>query len=217
MKLQLSTEQKTEILLGIFVAAIVSANLLGTKIADFSFFVASVGILVYPITFLITDMVEEVFGREKVKSFVLAGFIANVFILLYVLLSVWLPPASRYASNQEFLAVFNPSIRIIIASLTAFVIAQYHDIIAFEFWKKKTRGRFLWLRNNASTIVSQFLDSTIFMFIAFYLVTPKFTADFIFALIIPYWILKIMVALFDTPFVYLGVWWLRGGKKDRKD
>ena len=213
MKLELSKQQKAEILLGIFVAAIVAANLLGTKIADFGFFVASVGILAYPITFLITDMVEEVFGREKVKGFVIAGFIANVLILLYVVLAVWLPPAGRYASNQEFIAVFNPSIRIIIASLTAFLIAQYHDILAFEFWKKKTKGKFLWLRNNASTIVSQFLDSTIFMFIAFFLVTPKYTADFIFALIIPYWILKVVVALFDTPFVYLGVWWLRGGRK----
>ena len=206
----LTTEQKTQILLGIFVAAIVMANLLGTKIADFGFFVASVGIFMYPITFLVTDIIVDVFGREKIKGFILAGFIANVMIFLFVALSVWLPPAVRYPNNEQFLTVFNPSMRIIAASLIAFLIAQFHDVFALEFWKKKTKGRFLWFRNNVSTIVSQFIDTTVFMFIAFYMASPQYTVDFIFRLIIPYWMLKIGVALFDTPFVYLGVWWLKG-------
>jgi uncharacterized integral membrane protein (TIGR00697 family) len=208
----LDKEQKTQILLGLFVGAIVLANLLGTKIADFGFFIASVGLFMYPITFLVTDIVADVYGRRKVTGFIITGFIVNVLILVMVALSIWMPPAGRYASNEAFLEVFNPSIRIIVASLIAFLVAQVHDIFAFEFWKKKTRGRFLWFRNNASTVVSQFLDTTIFMFIAFYMAAPQYTADFIFALIIPYWLLKVMVALFDTPFVYLGVRWL-GGKK----
>jgi uncharacterized integral membrane protein (TIGR00697 family) len=209
----LTREQKTQILLGIFVTAIVLANLLGTKIADFGLFVASVGIFMYPVTFLVTDIVVDVFGREKVKGFILAGFMANIMIFLLVALSVWLPPAGRYPNNDAFLTVFNPSLRIIIASLVAFLISQFHDVFALEFWKKKTRGRFLWFRNNVSTIVSQFLDTTIFMFIAFYMASPQYTVDFIFMLIIPYWMLKILVALCDTPFVYLGVWWLEGRKK----
>lgn len=204
------------ILLGLFVAAIVAANLLGTKIADFWIAVASVGIFMYPITFLVTDVVEEVFGKEKVKGFVIAGFLAIVMVMLLTILSVVLPPASRYPSNEAFLEVFNPSIRIMIASLIAFLLAQYHDIWAFNFWKKKTKGRFLWLRNNLSTIVSQFIDTTVFMFIAFYMATPTYTIDFIFALIIPYYLLKVIIAVFDTPFVYLGVWWLKGERPKKK-
>lgn len=204
-------EQKTQILLGLFISAIVLANLLGTKIADFGLFVASVGLVIYPITFVTTDIVTEVFGRKKVTGFVIAGLFANILILIMVMFSVMMPPAGRYASNEAFIEVFNPSMRIVAASLVAFLIAQIHDIFAFEFWKKKTRGRFLWLRNNASTIVSQFLDSIIFMFIAFYMATPSYTIDFILALAIPYWLLKIMIAIIDTPFVYLGVRWL--GKK----
>jgi uncharacterized integral membrane protein (TIGR00697 family) len=211
--LKLEAEQKVQILLGVFIGAIVTANLMGTKIADFGLFAASVGIFMYPITFLVTDIVAEVHGKGRLKGFIVAGFLVNVMLFLMIMLSVWLPPASRYASNEAFLEVFNPSLRIVAASLVAFLIAQIHDIMSFEFMKKKTRGRFLWLRNNASTIVSQFLDTTIFMFIAFYMVTPKYTADFIFMLIIPYWLVKVGVALLDTPFVYLGVWWLKGKRE----
>ena len=214
--MRLKQEQKVQILLGIFVSAIVSANLLGTKIFEIFGVVASVGIFMYPITFLVTDVVEDVFGKERVKGFVLVGFISVVLVMLFTTLSVLLPPASRYPFNEQYLTVFSPSIRIMIASLVAFLIAQYHDIWAFNFWKRKTKGRFLWLRNNASTIVSQFIDTTLFMFIAFYMVTPKYTVDFIFALIIPYYLLKVFIALCDTPFVYLGVWWLKG-EKPRKD
>jgi len=204
-------EQKTQILLGVFVAAIVLANLLGTKIADFGMFVASVGIFMYPITFLATDIVAEVFGRKKVMTFVAAGLIANIMLFLMVVVALRLPPAARYPSNEAFLEVFNPSLRIIGASIIAFLIGQIHDVVAFEYWKKLTQGRFLWLRNNASTIVSQFLDSTVFMFLAFYLSAPQYTVEFIFALIIPYWLLKVVVAIADTPLVYLGVRWLREG------
>ena len=101
------------------------------------------------------------------------------------------------------------SFRIFIASIAAFLISQLHDIWAFNFWKQKTRGKHLWLRNNLSTIVSQLIDTTLFMFIAFYAVSPQFTIAYTFSLVIPYWILKVVFALFDTPFVYLGVWWLR--------
>ena len=96
-----------------------------------------------------------------------------------------------------------------VASLIAFLISQTHDVWAFNLWKEKTGGKYLWLRNNASTIVSQFLDTTVFMFIAFYQFTPKFTVPFIFSLIIPYWLFKVLFAIIDTPFIYLGVWWLK--------
>lgn len=212
----LTQEQKVQILLGVFIAALIAGNLLGTKIANLWIFIASVGIFMYPITFLVTDVVEDVFGKEKVKGFVIAGFISIVIVMLFTVLSVLLPPAARYPSNEAFLAVFNPSIRIMIASLVAFLIAQYHDIWAFNFWKRKTKGRFLWLRNNLSTVVSQFIDTTLFMFIAFYMATPMYTVDFIFALIIPYYLLKVLIAVFDTPFVYLGVWWLKGEKPNSR-
>ena len=207
---KITQEAKLDVLLGLFVASLIAANFLGSKITTILGVSVSVGIFAYPISFLITDMIEEVMGKEKTKRFVLSGFIALVLVLILTLISVYLKPAGRYPYNEQYLIVFKSSLRMIIASFIAFGISQTHDIWAFNFWKQKTKGRFLWLRNNLSTAASQFIDTTIFMFIAFYQVAPKFTVGFIFTLIIPYWLFKIAFAILDTPFVYLGVKWLRG-------
>lgn len=204
----MTQSQKTDILLGIFIASLIAANLLGSKIALLFNISVSVGIFAYPITFLVTDIIEEVHGKKKSQQFLVSGVIAQLLVLAVVLIAIKLPPAGRFELNSEYGKIFGNSARIIIASLTAFILSQTHDIWAFNFWRKKTNGRFLWMRNNLSTIASQFIDTTIFMFIAFYNVTPKFDAAFIFSLIIPYWIFKIVFALLDTPLIYAGVKWL---------
>lgn len=213
---------KTNLLLGVFVVSLIAANLIGSKIAKLGVIEFSVGIFAYPLTFLITDTIEEVYGKEKTKQFVLIGFICMVLILLMTILAVSLPYAPRsYVQTEQYTRVFGISIRFFIASITAFVISQMHDIWAFNFWKQKTKGKFLWLRNNLSTIMSQLIDTVIFMFMALYYLpfswvpaslntSPKFTFTYMFVLIIPYWTLKVVIALFDTPFIYLGVKWLRG-------
>ena len=102
--------------------------------------------------------------------------------------------------------------RIIIASIVAFFLSQLHDIVVFEKLKKRTKWKHLWLRNNLSTMGSQLIDSTVFMFLAFYAITPKFDVKFIISLIIPFYIFKIIFAIIDTPFVYLWVKWLKNGE-----
>ena len=207
----LSVEKKTNLLLGLFVACLVAANLISLKVASFVFFEASVGILAFPILFLITDIIAEVHGKKKAKEFVYIGLACLVVVLFITALAVLLPAAQRsFVSDAEYSKIFGTTLRIFAASIVGFFISQMHDVWAFEFWKKKTKGKFLWFRNNASTIVSQFIDTVIFMFIAFYAISPKFTVEYVFALIIPYWLIKVAFALFDTPFCYLGVKWLRG-------
>lgn len=202
-------EIKTSILLAVFVTALVLANVLGSKITTILGIVTSVGIFAYPITFLITDAIEEVRGKKTTQVFIYAGFVALVVTIILVWIGLKMPPASFYASNEAYTTVFGNSIRIIIASMIAFLISQTHDIWAFNFWKQRTHGRFLWLRNNLSTIASQFIDTSLFTFIAFYQMTPAFTAARIVQMIIPYWLLKVGFAFLDTPFVYILVKWLR--------
>ncbi len=209
MKNMKTIEKKTMLLLSIFTAALITANLLGTKITTILGVSVSVGIFAYPVTFICTDIVEEVRGNKVTKIFVYAGMISLIMTMLLVLLSISLEPASRYQDNASYLKVFRTSLRMIMASLISFVIAQSHDIWAFNFWKRQTKGKHLWLRNNLSTVFSQLIDTTLFMFIAFYHISPKFDAMFIIQLIIPYWLFKVAFAFLDTPIVYLGVRWLK--------
>lgn len=177
----------------------------------------SVGILTVPIMFLVTDIVAEVLGKQVAKKFVNTAIVIMLFVLIITAVSVWLPadPSRAYFSQDAYSKIFSVSIRMMVASIIAFILAQHHDIWAFHFWKQKTKSKWLWFRNNASTIVSQFIDSTVFMFIAFYGLTPKFDSLYIFSLIIPYWLFKILFALLDTPFCYLGVRWLKNKNNEK--
>jgi uncharacterized integral membrane protein (TIGR00697 family) len=170
----------------------------------------SVGILTVPLMFLVTDIIEEVHGKKKVKEFIFVGVVSMLLLILITSLAVNLPAAERSINDESYRAIFKVTIRMAIASVIAFAISQLHDMWSFDFWKRATKGRYLWLRNNLSTIVSQLIDSTIFMFIAFYKSAPMWDAVFVVSLIVPYWIFKILFALLDTPFAYLGVKWMKG-------
>ena len=203
---------KLSLLFAVFVANLLSMNFLGGKITVFLSVEVSVGIFMAPILFLITDIVEEVYGKKIVRNFFLSTVLAQILIFILTIMVVALPPASRYSFNPEYRIIFSSSLRMMAASIIAFFFGQLHDIWAFAFWKRLTKSRFLWLRNNLSTSVSQLIDTLLFMFIAFYAITPKFTALFILQLSIPYYLFKLIFALLDTPLVYAGVWWLRRKK-----
>jgi uncharacterized integral membrane protein (TIGR00697 family) len=207
-------KSKQAILFGIFISALICASLLGNKMTTLFGINASVGIFAYPITFLITDIIEETYGKKETLKFMKAGFWALILSLVLTFIARAMPPASFYTQNEAYGTVFGNSIRIIFASIIAFIIAQYHDIWAFNFWKRLTKKKYLWLRNNLSTTVSQFIDTTIFTFIAFFMITPEYGIARMFSLIIPYWLLKVLFAIFDTPLCYLGVSWL---KKDNEE
>ena len=204
---------RLQILLALFIGLLVGMNLLGGKITSLFGVSVSVAIFMAPLTFLITDIVEEVYGKKTVKHFIVGGVLTLIIIFFYAGVFIALEPHERYSFNNEYKTIFGSSLRIIAASIIAFALAQIHDVISFEWWKKKTKGKALWLRNNLSTIMSQLIDTSVFMMIAFYQLTPKFTFSFIVSLIIPYYLFKIMFAIIDTPFVYLGVNWLAKGEK----
>ncbi len=193
------------VLAGLFVAALITCNLIANKFITinlgFKVFTISAGVLPYPVTFLITDMLSEIYGRKKTNLVVFVGFLASLFVLLILYVGHLFPAIeSSPVLNEVYDQVFANSWRIILASMTAYLVAQLLDIRIFHFWKNLTKGEHLWLRNNGSTIVSQLLDTTLVVSVLFVGVLPF---NKILEYIIDGWLFKIICALFDTPLFYL--------------
>src|SRR6056297_1520164 len=136
------------LLASIFTGAIVAANLMGTKVIPFFTiagfeFTGSVGILLFPLTFLITDIVAEVYGPRATRTIVTGTLIVVALVLGVTALATVIPPAGRFAGqNEAYVSIFRSSLRLMVASIIAFTMSQYHDVWAFDFWKKRTKGRF---------------------------------------------------------------------------
>lgn len=195
------------LLIAIFVGGLVIAGVLASKIVNIAGLIVPGGVLAYSITFPITDIICEVWGKKRGKYVVFSGFITLLVVLGLIRLTLIFPKAHFWTSEEAFARILGSTSRIIIASFIAYLVSQYHDVWAFHFWRKVTKGKYLWLRNNASTFVSQFIDTVVFITIAFYGVMPVFT------LIKGQYIIKLLIALLDTPVVYFGVWLIRRGEK----
>lgn len=208
-----SIEEKNQILLAVFVTSLVAANLLGNKITVLLGISVAVGIFSYPLTFLVANIIGEVSGKRAVHHFILIGFITLLVTLGFTALSVWLPFAERSLVQAEYTAVFTLSLRIIVASLIAFGIAQFNNAFLFNKLRTRFHQQHSVIHYNIAVIVSQFVDTMVFMYLAFFHMSPKFTAAFVFQLALPYWFLKILFSLFSTPLYYGGVRWLKKGVK----
>lgn len=213
----MSKVHKLDLLIAVYIFCIAASELFGAKtfpLFQFSWLNlnASVAVFLIPIVFSINDIVAEVYGRERARSLIRSGLLVVVLILLFATLATALPASTRFAPTEAaYDEIFHSTIRISIASLTAFAVAEVMDVFIFVKIREKLGKKALWFRNNASNFVSQFLDSTIFIFIAFYAVGTSFGDNFSFllGLIIPYWLLKCALSVIETPFVYAGVKWLR--------
>ncbi|MEM4576285.1 MAG: queuosine precursor transporter [Candidatus Nezhaarchaeales archaeon] len=195
------------ILTSTFTAALVVANIAASKIVQFWWLTFPAGTLAYCITFLCTDLYTEFFGKRETQFVVLAGFVANILMTVLIQASIIAPIAQFQESYQEIYGrVLGSTWRIVLASMVAYIISQSHDVWAFHFWGKLTKGKHLWIRNNASTMVSQAMDTLIFTFIAFWGVIDIAS---LFSMAFTLYIVKWVVAVLDTPFCYLGVYLIR--------
>lgn len=167
----------------------------------------SVAILALPFVYVILNATNEVFGQKLSRRFILSALAAQVLIFVILLIALWLPAgASPFGPGftAAYNAVFQTSLRIIVASLVAFLVGQYYAVWIFNVIKHRTHGRFAWLRYNLTTISWQFIDTFLFMFIAFY------TGDvgLIVGMSLLYFLFKVLAAIVSTPFFYAGARWL---------
>lgn len=202
-------------LAALFITSLVVSNLIFQKffywypvditIFDTKLFEISVGLLPYPITFLITDLISEIYGKKNANRVVTAGIFASFFSLLIVYVSAGVPATSwSGVSDAMFNTVFGNTVLAVFASMMAYLFAQYVDIHVYHFWKKMTDGKHLWLRNNFSTFTSQLIDTgTVLLLLCSFNIIAW---DKFLGLLISGVIFKIMIAALDTPLLYLGVY-----------
>ena len=221
-----NNESTYSLLVAIFAAILVLTNIIGVKIFTFApdifpnglfgnSITLTTGIITYPLTFLITDIVSEIYGEKKATRMVFLGFIVSIISLFFIQLAVFLPGSNvwinsnlGYNTVQEmqnaYESVFTLPGILIVASMTAYLVAQVVDVKIFHFLKRITSGKHLWLRNNLSTSVSQLIDTIIVNSIFLY-IGLGLSFNIIFQIIVTTYVFKIIIALIDTPIVYLVV------------
>lgn len=151
----------------VFITGLAVLNLISSKIMTLWGLTFSVGSLVYAITFPITDVISEIWGKKRATRLVWLGFGANILVLIIVYIAVYAPPAPFWLGQKAYAQTLGIVGRIVLGSMFAYLISQHHDVWSFHWWKRKTGSKYLWLRNNLSTMSSQLLDSIIFILVAF--------------------------------------------------
>ncbi|MBD3281082.1 queuosine precursor transporter [Candidatus Dojkabacteria bacterium] len=209
--------QKLDLLIALYITCLLISELMGMKtfhlVKIFGYqLTASVAIFTFPVIFTINDIIIEVYGKERIRSIIRSGLIMIAFLVLFSLFATQISPSSRFASSEaSYDHIFYKSIRISIASLSAFALSEFLDVLVFTKLRKQLGKSKLWLRNNASNFVAQFFDTSIFMVLAFYAINESFAGnmEFLVGLIVPYWLLKCLMSVLETPFLYIGIKWLK--------
>ncbi|MEM7079225.1 MAG: queuosine precursor transporter [Pseudomonadota bacterium] len=224
------------ILSGIFLGTLAMLNIIGiSRFIDLSFnvfgleipMVVAVGVLPYPITFMCTDLISELFGEKKARDMVWVGLLLNLWVIFILWLGGVLPgfepidPATGEialdASGRApvFFEMRDLAFGAVAASMIAYLVAQFCDVRLFHFWKGLTNGRHLWLRNNASTMVSQIVDTTAVILITHFVAQalPVNADESLWPQLLTFiasgYVFKLLVALIDTGPIYLAVRYLR--------
>ena len=200
--------KKLIIALALYLTSLFAANTLGLKIMPFLFHShLSVAVFFFPVVFLMTDVIGEIYGKRTAKFFVLAGFISTALFIAYSFISLSMPWSSDGAWAKEgYNQIFGISVRMAIASLVAFLVAEYQDVFSFFFFRQKLGTKLFWLRSLLSNLWSQLLDSVIFMVIAF---AGVYSTSTLVSIIISWWLYKVIMGALYTPLSYVGLWLLK--------
>ena len=187
--------------------AVIIGNIQVLKTVDFFYSPEPValGTVLFASTFLCTDILSEHFGKDKAQKNILIGFVSFLFVTIVMLITIGFNPSASDWAHDSLVNIFTPMSRFFIASMIAYLVSQYFDVWIYSTIKNLTMNRFLWLRNNFSTILSSLVDNTVFSFLAWIILNPNPETFYnvIMIYILGTYILRIFIALIDTPFMYL--------------
>ncbi len=194
--------------IGLFIwvpIAVILANIQVIKEVNLFGLSATLGNIIYATSFLATDILSENYGKKEARKAVYIGFFAILAMTLFMNISLYFKPGENDWAQEHLSAVFSIMPRIALASILAYAVSQMHDVWAYDFWRDRAPGKkLIWIRNNASTWVSQLIDSVVFVFVAF---LGEFPLSVLFQILVTTYFLKVIVAAADTPFVYIARYW----------
>lgn len=172
--------------------------------------IGTIGNVLYGTTFLVTDILNEIYGKKEARKAVWIGFVTTIAVMVIMQISLKFIPHESDFAQGALQTIFGIFPRVVLGSLTAYVLSQLHDIWAYQVWRKKfPKDSQIWIRNNASTMVSQAIDTVVFCLIAFWGVFPK---DIFMSILVTTYIFKFVVAISDTPFIYIAKYLYKRGK-----
>jgi uncharacterized integral membrane protein (TIGR00697 family) len=184
------------ILIGLYIACELIANVTASKPVQLGGMVVPAAIFIYTLTFTLIDLINESLGKEGARKVILTAFLANLLLAAYVQLAVILPPAAFYSGQEAFSGVLGSTPRIVFASLTAYLISSLIDAEIFSFWRARVQ-RLKWTRVLVSNAISTWVDSVIFITLAFYGTMP------VWILIKGQYVIKMAITLLSLPLIYL--------------
>ena len=187
--------------------AVIIGNIQVLKTVDFFYSPEPValGTILFSSTYLCTDILSEHFGKDKAQKNILISFVSFLFVTIVMLVTIGFNPSANDWAQDSLENIFTPMSRFFIASMIAYLVSQYFDVWIYSTIKNLTMNRFLWLRNNLSTILSSLIDNTVFSILAWIILNPNPETFYnvIMIYILGTYILRIFIALIDTPFMYL--------------
>jgi len=221
MKQKISLNQIYLILTTLFSVVLVLTNIIGVKLfqgpLNPTTHALTTGIITYPVTFLLTDVVSEIWGAKKANTMVLIGFLMSFVMLFFIQIAIYLPAHPYWVApdnpfgfktpgeyQNAFNSVFSVNGKLLFGSMLAYMAAQLLDVKLYHTWRRITKGKYLWIRNNGSTSISQLVDTFIVNSILFYW---GFGWEFWqgISVMLTIYFYKLLLAVLDTPFIYLAV------------
>ena len=206
-----------DVIVALYIFGIVTAQLMGAKVVPFGDLFGlplsiSVAVFLMPLLFTVTDVVVEVHGKARARSLVWTGLIVVTLLAVYTFFVTSLPAAGRFvSSNEAYNSIFGTSLRFAVASIAAFLAAEVIDVFIYSKMRERMKHKGMWLRNNVSNFAGQFIDSAVFVVIAFYAfdMSPDANVAFLAGIVLPYWAVRCLISVLGTPLAYAGVSFLR--------
>ena len=190
------------IICAVSIATLLISNITAVKLFSVGSIVLPTSALLFPITYIVGDIIAEVYGYKKARFVIILGFICNAFMVLFFALAIALPSASTWANQEAFATILGTTPRMFIASLSAFLLGSLSNAYIMDVIKKLTKGKKLWMRTIGSTIVGEALDTVVFVLIAF---TGSVPSSVILTMIACQFVWKVSYEIIATPLTYVAI------------